>query len=388
MKRIILLSTIALAMFVSCTNNPDKEAVSQLDKLCTSLFPAEEPGAAVLVMRGDDIIFDKGYGIADIETKKPIDGNTFFNIASVSKQFTAVAILQLAEEGKLSLEDPVSKYFPEFKAPFWNDIRIKHLLSHSSGVPDARGGIPRELKLKGDEALALSYLPDLDFVHFAPGTAYEYINPTFVMCGAIVEKVSGQPFTEYVEQHIFRPAGMEHTLYFDPMHQELIQNMAHGYEYADVEDMPEERTADSAPADEPKNWYEYDYGEETFFATRPDGGIYSSTHEFAEWEKALRSDAVLSEASRIEAHTPHTYASDSPWSDYQNRPNTWYGYGWFIEPKTDTTKEVIYHTGDNGGFKILAARYPEDNTLVLIFANRADWDRYSVMQQFESILGL
>ena len=148
-----------------------------------------------------------------------------------------------------------------------------------------------------------------------------------------------------------------------------------------------ERTADSSQSNEPKNWYEYDYNEETFFATRPDGGIYSSTHEFVEWEKALRANKVLTEASRVDAQSPHTFASDSPWSDYQNRPNTWYGYGWFIEPKTDTTKEVIYHTGDNGGFKILAARYPEDNALVLIFANRADWDRYEVMQQVEAIFG-
>ena len=156
MKKTLFFLLLSLALMVSCKQNPEKEQIAKLDKLCSSLFPAGEPGAAVLVMKGDDIIFDKGYGIADIETKAPIDGNTFFNIASVSKQFTAVAILQLAEEGKLSLEDPVSKYFPEFKADFWKDIQIKHLLSHSSGVPDARGGIPRELKLKGDEALAIA----------------------------------------------------------------------------------------------------------------------------------------------------------------------------------------------------------------------------------------
>jgi len=386
-KTIIPLLIFFAMMMVSCNQSPEKQQVEKLDKLCSQLFPADEPGAAVLVMKGDRILFDKGYGIADIQTRKKIDGNTFFNIASVSKQFTAVAILQLAEQGKLSLEDPVSNFFPEFKQDFWKDIKIKHLLSHSSGVPDARGGIPRELKIKGDEALAMSYLPTLDFLHFEPGTAYEYINPTFVMCGAIVEKVSGQSFSDYVTEHIFKPAGMQNTQYFDPNHQDLIPNMAHGYEYADVEDMPEERTADSTPNNEPKNWYEYDYGEETFFATRPDGGIYSATHEFVEWEKALRANKVISEASRIDAQSPHTYVTGSTWSDYQNRPNTWYGYGWFIEPKTDTTKEVIYHTGDNGGFKILAARYPEDNALVLVFSNRADWDRYELMQQIEEIFG-
>ena len=387
MKQLTLFLLISLTMMVSCKQSPEKEQIAKLDALCSSLFPADEPGAAVLVMKGDKIVFDKGYGIADINTKKAIDGNTFFNIASVSKQFTAVAVLQLVEEGKMSLEDPVSKYFPEFKADFWKDVKIKHLLSHSSGVPDARGDIPRALKIKGDEALAMAYMMNLDSLHFQPGTAYEYINPTYVLSGTIVGLVSGQSFVDYVTEHIFRPAGMEQTLYFDPKHQDLIPNMAHGYEYADVENMPEERTADSAPSKEAKNWYEYDYGEETFFATRPDGGIYTSTHEFVQWEKALRANKVLSEASRVDAQSPHTYASDSPWSDYQNRPNTWYGYGWFIEPKTDTTKEVIYHTGDNGGFKILAARYPEDDALVLVFANRADWDRYPLMQQIEEIFG-
>ena len=100
-----------------------------------------------------------------------------------------------------------------------------------------------------------------------------------------------------------------------------------------------------------------------------------------------RATFIIDKELLQEAWTPHTKVTGSPWSDYQNRPNTWYGYGWFVEPKTDTSKEVIYHTGDNGGFKILAARYPEDKALVLIFANRADWDRYPLMQQIEEIFG-
>ena len=138
MKKLVFFLLITLTMVISCKQSPEKEQIAQLDQLCTSLFPADEPGAAVLVMKGDDIIFDKGYGIADIDTKVPIDGNTFFNIASVSKQFTAVAVLQLVEQGKLSLEDAVAQYFP-FPQAFWKEVRIKHLLSHSSGVPDARG---------------------------------------------------------------------------------------------------------------------------------------------------------------------------------------------------------------------------------------------------------
>lgn len=369
-----------LAMIIPACSGPDPR-IGQIDGICSSIFPENEPGAAVLVMEGDKIIFEKGYGLADLGSGARIDGNTFFNIASVSKQFTAAAILQLEEKGLLKLTDPVAIYFPEFKYSLWKEVRIKDLLSHSSGVPDERGYLTREQKIAGDEDLATEYMINLDHLNFSPGTAYEYINPTYVLLGKIVEKASGMPFTEYVTENIFKPAGMEKTLYFDRDHQDLIPSMAHGYEYTDVSDMPEERTTGEAP--ENKEWYEYDFGEETFFATRPDGGIYTSVREFAKWEKALRENTVLSAAQTEKAMTPHTEVSGSPWSDYQNRPNTWYGYGWFIEPATATTPLKVYHTGDNGGFKILAARYPERDVLILVFANRADWDRYALMLSLE-----
>ena len=362
-----MMAAMATLAAFSCTS-PEAE----LDKVCLRLFPADEPGAAVLVMIGDSVVFDRGYGIADMETGAAIDGDTFFNIASVSKQFTTVAILQLASAGLLSIYDPVSKYFPEFEAEFWDDITIAQLMSHSSGIPDARN-YPREVKIHGDEALSVAYMDTLSFVHFEPGTAYEYINPTFVLLGFIVEKVSGQPFTDYMADNVFAPSRMFRTLYFDRDHQDLIPNMAHAYAFVD---------------EIPRRWAEYDFGEETFFATRPDGGIYTSTHEFSKWERALRSAAVLPEDYLQDAWAPHTYISGSPWSDYQNRPNTWYGYGWFIEPATDSSHKVIYHTGDNGGFQILAARYPDVDALVLVFANRADWDRYALMQRIEAIYGL
>jgi len=364
MRRFLIL---VLFSAVGCCRCSDK-----LDSICKKLFPSDEPGAAVLVMIGDSVVFDRGYGLADIGTKAKIDGNTFFNIASVSKQFTAVAIMQLQQMGKLSVDDPVSKYFPEFEADFWKDITLGQLMSHSSGIPDARN-YSREEKIYGDEALSVNYMDTLSYVQFAPGSAYEYINPTFVLLGYIVEKVSGQLFTEYMDEHVFQPAGMSRTLYFDRDHQYRIPNMAHGYAKLDAM---------------PRTWVEYDFGEETFFATRPDGGIYTSTHEFAQWERSLRNAVVLSRESIEDAQSPHTLVSGSPWSDYQNRPNTWYGYGWFIEPATDSTDTVVYHTGDNGGFKIIAARYPTSEALVLIFANRADWERYSLLQKIESIYGL
>lgn len=382
--RALILLFIAATLLLSCARKSNMAA--EIDAACAACFPDGEPGAEVLLMIGDSVVYDRGFGLADLTTCEPVSGETFFNIASCSKQFTAVAVMQLAEAGRLNLDDSVSAYFPELEHPLWKRVRVRHLLSHSSGIPDLRGYLTREQKINGDEALATEYLRSLDTLHFEPGCEYEYINPTFVMLGQLVERITGEPFVEYVREHLFLPAGMQETLYFDRNQQHLIPRMAHGYEYADVSDMPEERTAGEQPAE--KNWYEYDFGEETFFATRPDGGIYTSAHELIRWEQylrcELRSSSLLQEAMR-----PQTKVTDSPWSDYQNRPNTWYGYGWFVESAAkDAAPSCIYHTGDNGGFKILVARYPQKEALLLILANRADWDRYALKTQIERIAGL
>lgn len=384
LRCLILLAVVMLA--ASCSRKAD--LTEALDAACSACFPENEPGAEVLLMVGDSVLFDRGYGLADLTSRQPIDGETFFNIASCSKQFTAVAVLQLAEDGLLSLDDSVARWFPEFENPLWKRVRICHLLSHSSGVPDLRGYLSREQKINGDEALATEYLNALDTLRFEPGAAYEYINPTFVLLGQLVERVSGMPFTDYVRSRIFVPAMMDRTLYFDREKQDLIPRMAHGYEYADVEDMPEERTAATGNAPAEKNWYEYDFGEETFFATRPDGGIYTSAHELVRWEQYLRRELPAFPLLQ-KAMQPQNLVSGSPWSDYQNRPDTYYGYGWFIEQTdAESSPSCIYHTGDNGGFKILVARYPRKNALLLILANRADWDRYALKTRIEQIVEL
>ncbi len=339
---------------------------SRLDRMLKPAFPEGQPGAVVLVMKGDSILYDKGFGLANIETGAHLDGDTPMNIASVSKQFTAVAVLQLVQEGKVSLEDPVSKYFPEFESGIWEEITLAHLLSHSSGVPDERDYLTQEQKIYADDTLSVEYMKKLDHRNFAPGTAYEYINPTFTLLGFLVERVSGEPYVEYMRKHIFQPSGMDKTAFFDRDN----ENPAAAHGYASGED----------------GWHELDFGEEAFFATRPDGGIYTSTHEFVKWEKALRNCTVLNKDLLELAMTPHTEASYSHWSDYQNRANTWYGYGWFIEPPKDGAPLRIYHPGDNGGFRILAARYPEQELLVLVFSNRADWDRYDLYMKLEKEL--
>ena len=347
--------------------------ITKIHEICNELFPEGEPGAGVLIMQDEKIIFEEYYGLANLPEGSKIDKDTRFNIASVSKQFTAIAILQLVDKGKLLLEDTMDKYFPEYTHPLWKKVTVKHLLSHSSGISDERGYIPREKKIYGDENLALEYFQWLENLHFEPGTSYEYCNPTYILLGRLIEKISGQNFTDFVKENIFTPANMTQTAYIGEE-----QNAAHAYEYnresGDTEESQSERPEGT------HEWYEYDYGEETFFGTRPDGGIYTTPRDFVKWELELKS--LLSKDLLQEAFQPHIYVYGSNWSDYQNRPGTWYGYGWFIEPQ----KQCIYHTGDNGGFKILASRYPENKTLVLAFAARTDWDRYDFKTKIEQIL--
>ena len=349
--------------------------LTKLHEISQELFPEGEPAAGVLIMKDEKIIFEEYYGLATLPNGTKTDKDTRFNIASVSKQFTSVAVLQLVAEGKISLEETLDKYFPEYTDPLWKKVKIKHLLSHCSGIPDDRGYLTREQKIYGDENLALEYLQWLNYTRFEPGTDYEYVNPTYVLLGRLVERKSGLNFTNYVQRNIFNPANMTQTAY---IFQE--QNPAHAYEYDRDSGDSEESEGDRPEG--PHDWYEYDYGEETFFATRPDGGIYTTPRDFVKWELALPS--LLPENLYQEAFKPHTYVYGSNWSDYQNRPGTWYGYGWFIEPE----KQCIYHTGDNGGFKILASRYPKNKTLVLVFAARADWDRYGLKTKIEELLAL
>ncbi len=350
-------------MVTSCSSpqTPDQRAFARLDSLFTGLYPADEPGTAVLIMRGDSIVYEKFFGLADMDSKQPITGTTFFNIASVSKQFSGVALIMLQEEGKLSLNDSLPKFFPQFKAPFFKDIRLKHLLSHTSGIPDSRPRDDRNFVLTATDEQSYAYLEHLDKLNFATGTAYEYMNPTFQLMYTIIEKASGMPFDDFMRTRIFIPIGMNETTYFEA--NKTIPHMAHGY-------IPDLDRKD-------KGFKEYDYGEETFFATKADGGIYTSVEEFILWQKAMRDNKLITEVTKEEA-----------WSSKVNIPEipyTGYGYGWFIEQRPDYPKKV-YHTGDNGGFQIYAGVFPEKGVHCLIFSTRNDRDREATVAQVDEVM--
>ena len=376
-----LAAATTMGTMISCSSpapTKDEIAVQKLDSLFTERYsPQPNPGGTVLIMKGDSVLYQNSWGIADTELNTTIDANTFFNIASVSKQFTAVAIMKLHQEGKLDIyksiydvAPSVNKFLPKKKKPF-SDIRIVDLMAHSSGIPDSRPREDRNFTLTATDMESLQYMKDLKELNFTPGTEYEYMNPTFQLLYVMIEAASGMPFEQYMREMIFTPAGMEETLYFQADRE--IPRMAHGYVTED----------DNAPA-ETKQFRQYDYGEETFFATKADGGIYTSINEFVQWEKALRNNLFMTPEMTAEAHGPVNKITGSTFSSYQNRPNTSYGYGWFIEDNPGMPRKV-YHTGDNGGFQIYAGRFPEKEVLMLVFENRNDHSRWKMVEKLDII---
>ncbi len=377
-KNICFLLLIITIM--SCSNNPEHKianAINKLDNLFSERYSDTKdniaPGGAVLIKKGDSVLYDKGWGYADIFFEKKIDGNTNFNIASCSKQFTAVAILKLMESNMIDINKSIydiSKdvlpYLPKRRKPF-EDITTAQLIAHSSGIPDARPRTDKNFVLYSTDMQSIEYIKDLDSLNFTPGTEYEYINPTYQLLYLFIEKLSHENFDKYMYNNIFLPSNMYNTKYFSP--DANIANMAHGY----------------IPAEGQNEWKEYDYGEENFFATKADGGIYTSTHEYANWIRALRDEIVITPYSKSLAWTPITKVSNSKYSDYQNRPNTYYGYGWFIEQQPNYPLKV-YHTGDNGGFQIYEGYFPSADLTVLVFENRNDKPRWEMVEKIDEIL--
>lgn len=344
----------------------------RLDSLFAERYASAEetaPGGAVIISLGDSILYEAYFGIADMATHVPIGPETTFNIASVSKQFTVVGLLQLAAEGLVDIDAPLSDWFgKDYPQKFWEKVTPKHLASQSSGIPDSRDRSSREACIFATDSSSAAYFPKIESLRFTPGTAYDYVNPTFILLSKIIERTSGKEFTAYQQENIFDRAGMNDSYYFSP--DKTSRNQSHAY-------MPD--------SEAPDGWAEYDYGEETFFATRPDGGIYSTARDMARWETALRKGVILPKEWLDEAYRPHTDVSASQWCDYQRRPYTSYALGWFVEEKPGRPVKV-FHTGDNGGYQAYVAKYPSCDLSIIVLENRHDRPRREMAERIEQIL--
>ncbi|MEZ5020363.1 MAG: serine hydrolase domain-containing protein [Bacteroidales bacterium] len=351
MRTALLLSFCLLA--VSCSSKQTgKIMLTTLDSLLDAEFAAGEPGGAVLVMKGDSIAYLKCFGLADLETGEEITPNTLFNLGSISKTVVSNGILILQEEGKLSVTDPLSKYFPEFRSREIADrVTVMHLLTHTSGLPDNRPvSEDPEFFLTAKDPENWAPVMQAEKLVFEPGERYEYSNPAYNGLALIIEKVSGRKWQEFISDRIFRPAGMMTSTITDGPHPEA--GVSHGYEMVDGK------------------WTESDYGEFPTFPAAGNGGVWSSVTELALYEKAIRENLFLGRELTDRSRTicrPDTWADTVP---------PFIGYSWFIGEdqvlgdKNKYGERFVYHTGDQGGFRAFYFSVPARDLLFVGLFNR------------------
>lgn len=333
-----------LLFFVTATTQSQTMLSNQLDSLFATYFKPDEPGGAVLLVKDNKIVWKKGYGIADFETKEKITTNTIFNTGSISKTVVAYAILKLATEKKLSLDDNLYTYFPDFKSKaIAEKVKLFHLLTHTSGLPDSR-------KVKEENEFYLTAKDEENFeplkatmeLEFEPGTKYKYSNPCFNGLALIIENVTGIKWQDYVRQFIFKPAGMKTSDITDGPHP--ATGVSHGY-----------------IKNSKGKFEELDYGEEPTFAAAGNGGVWSSVEELWQYEQAIQQNVFIAEEWIKKSRKIYPFAD---WEDAN--PNR-LGLSWFI------TKEgkmnMIGHTGSQGGFISDYCWLPEQKVFYVLLCN-------------------
>ncbi|MEO6612921.1 MAG: serine hydrolase domain-containing protein [Chitinophagaceae bacterium] len=304
---------------------PAKKTTMEIDSLFRSYFKPGEPGGAVLLVKDAKVIYQEGFGVEDITSKEPITSKTLFNIGSISKTFVAYGILQLAKEGKLSLDDDLYKYFPDFQnKEIARSVKLYHLLTHSSGIPDSRKVEEhKEFYLTAKDEENFAPLKQTDSLQFAPGTRYRYSNPAFNGLALIIEKIAGKKWQDYIREIIFKPAGMSSSTITDGPHPE--KGVAHGY-----------------IKNKAGHFEELDYGEEPTFAAAGNGGVWSSVEELWKYEQAIQHVLFLDRQWISRSRT----AWDFPgWKD--SLPGR-LGLSWFLTKEMGM--DMTGHTGSQGGF--------------------------------------
>ncbi len=336
-----LMLALAAVSAVAAPPSND-ELMRYADAALAANYPAGGPGAAALVVRNGEVLLRKGYGLAELELGVPVAPEMVFELGSVTKQFTAAAILMLEERGLLSVEDDVTKHLPDYPT-HGAKITIDHLLTHVSGIPSYTGlpeWIPR---IREDISLTdlIGLFKDKP-LEFEPGERWAYNNSAYILLGAVIEKVSGKTYEDFVEQEIFAPLGMKRSCYGSQS--EVIPGRAEGY----GKDENGHRRAAYLSMTQP------------FSA----GALFSTVDDLWLWEQGLASGRLLRPQSLARLFTP---------AKLNSGVNSHYAYGWNTFEYGG--RKVIEHGGDIFGFSSHVVRVPEEKLYVAILSNTSAAER-------------
>ena len=343
-----VLISLAMSPVGKTVNIPDTvvagEIGQKLDEYLTRLEGVGFNGS-VLAAKDGDILIHQAYGIANVPTNTPVYTNTLFSTASVTKQFTAAGIMALVSDGKLNVDDPISKFFENVPESKWG-IKIHHLLTHTAGLPPHTG--PDDESITRDDWVRLVLAEPL---RREPGGEYEYSNAGFSLAAAIIEKVSGKTFEQYLKDRLFTPAGMKFT----------------GLQLLDVPDSliahsHNERLGYPSVADRPADHWHLTGG----------GGLLSTPADMYRWHLALKNNTVLPKEATDQMFTPHV-------REYPDQPG-YYGYGWVIQKSQRRNATVIWHNGGAmpHGWGAAVYFYVEDDAVFIVFVNSPIGGEYPV----------
>lgn len=350
----LVIVGLAFSMLMMCGPAKRVPGVKQVDALFSGLISDREPGAAILAANDAGVVFERGYGVTDLRTGRKIDARTNFRLASVTKQFTAAAVMLLVHDGKLRYEDRLTGIFPDFPE-YGRAITVRQLLNHTSGLPDYEDLMPppdpalpvEEVQIK--DAGVLELLKRQTAGKFVPGTRWAYSNSGYVVLGLIIERVSGRTFAEFLRDRIFVPLEMTTSVAYERGNNEVV-NRAYGH------------------TREGGNWKETDQSPTS--ATLGDGGVYSSLSDLWKWDEALRRHILLTELEMQPALTP-VIVPESPPKEPDGKPAA-YGFGWFLNPWQGRAR--MWHYGETVGFRTAIQRFTSDGITVVVLCNRADLD--------------
>jgi CubicO group peptidase (beta-lactamase class C family) len=331
---LLLASFLALSPGANAANGADRVG----DFVNDYLKRKQIPGCAVMVRRDGKVVLSAGYGMANLEHAVRVTPQTIFQSGSMGKQFTSMAVMMLVEEGKLSLDDPITKHLSVPSK--WSGITVRHLLTHTSGL----GDYPAHYSLQDDYTEAeLLKMISAEPLAFAPGEKWNYSNLGYVTLGILMHRVTGAFYGEFLQKRIFDPLGMKNTRIIDEA--DVIPNRAAGYILKEGVLKNQKWVAPS-------------------LNTTADGSLYFTAEDIAIWDEALEAKKLLSPAGYERMWTPVKL------NDGSTAP---YGFGWGIH-KTNSGRRMLEHGGAWQGFATYLARYPEDRLTVAILCNRAGAD--------------
>jgi CubicO group peptidase (beta-lactamase class C family) len=295
------------------------------------------PGLSLLVAKNGRIVRAEGFGLANVELQVPVNPQTIFQSGSVGKQFTATAVMMLVEEGKVGLDDPLTKFFADAPSS-WKDVTVRELLSHTGGF----GDYPKDFDFRKDwtEAELLKLVEGIPLA-YAPATKWSYSNLGYLTLGILIHRVTGEFYGDFLQQRIFRPLGMSSTRIINEA--DIIPNRAAGYRLVDGALKNQEWVA-------------------PMVNTTADGSLYFSTLDLAKWDAALYTEKLLKQSDL-----------DLMWTIVKlkdGQPNKGhYGFGWFIE--TRNGHRCVHHDGSWQGFETAIDRYVDDHLTVVALTNLA-----------------